>query len=45
MKTRAEGPFTFLRYKSTAGWVAVVEGLGGRLLEVSAANLIPLKGM
>ena len=45
MKTRAEGPFTFLRYKSSAGWVAMVEGLAGRVLEVSAANLISLKGM
>jgi hypothetical protein len=45
MKTRAEGPYTFLRYKTSAGWVAAVEGLAGRILEVSAANLIPLKGM
>jgi hypothetical protein len=44
MKTRAEGPWTFLRYKNTAGWVAIVEGLHGRKLEVSATNLIPLKG-
>ncbi len=45
MKSRAEGPYTFLKYKSTAGWVALVEGIGRRTLEVSAANLIPLKGM
>lgn len=45
MKSRAEGPFTFVKYKTTAGWVAVVEGVGKRTLEVSAANLIPLKGM
>lgn len=44
MKTRAEGPYTFLQYKNTAGWVARVESQEGRRLEVSAANLIPLKG-
>jgi hypothetical protein len=45
MKTRAEGPFTFKGYKTTEGWVALVENMGGRLLEVAAANLIALKGM
>lgn len=44
MKTRAEGPWTFLRYKNTAGWVAIVEGVHGRKLEVSSSNLIPVLG-
>ena len=44
MRTRAEGPYTFVKYTNTSGWVAVVEGWEGRKLEVSAPNLIPLKG-
>ncbi len=44
MNTRAEGPYTFLQYKNTAGWVAIVESPLGRRLEVSASNLLQLKG-
>ncbi len=44
MKTRAEGPYTFVKYTNTAGWVAVVQSVEGRILEVSASNLISLRG-
>ncbi len=44
MRTRAEGPYTFVGYTNTAGWVAMVQGTDGRKLSVSAANLIQLKG-
>ncbi len=39
MKTRAEGPYTFLQYKNTAGWVAIVESPLGRRLEADNTSL------
>ena len=42
-KPHVEGPFTFLRYTRSLGVTAVIQAPSGAEMEVSIANLLPLR--
>ena len=43
MKTRATGPYIFVRYTGKLQLTAEIAEVGGKLLMVSAANLLPMR--
>jgi hypothetical protein len=43
MRTKATGPYQFLRYTSPLSLVAEIQTLAGKVVQSSVSNLLPLR--